>query len=437
MENRFLPFYENTKKENAANRNYFYILSDALCAYYINLWNSSSDKSDSLKNIEFSDYTKNINKIDVEDFLRNLVISCYKIDKNSGDERVKEEFREMAFSFINNSIFFNTRITNNYPIEFISSTRLFVEKSKAFDESFNFYDIFQALRNVWTMNVLQSIFSKEVALSPAVFGYSMLYPYTDNFLDNKNIDLTEKRFISTRLKNRLSGNQLIPLTSYEEKVFKLITDIEDFFPRQYHYGLFNSLSYIHYFQTKSLTQQSRKCKHSADNIQELTFKKGGMSVLADAYLVKGNLNMNEIIFSFGLGVILQMLDDLQDINMDMRDNNETIFTMAANCGNIDSVTIKMLNFIDMITSSVINFDSTLALEIKKALSNNCTLMVLFSISRNRPLLSKDFVSRIEQCYPLPPSYMKGFNKRLQRIYYKLKKLKSLKAEDIFDILLDK
>lgn len=41
-------------------------------------------------------------------------------------------------------------------------------------------------------NALQLLFGKEVYYSKANFAYSMLYPYTDNYLDNTNIDKNDK-----------------------------------------------------------------------------------------------------------------------------------------------------------------------------------------------------------------------------------------------------
>ena len=54
------------------------------------------------------------------------------------------------------------------------------------------YDIFQAIRNVWIMNSIQILYNMEVKLTPSIFAYSMLYPYSDNYLDDANISVGEK-----------------------------------------------------------------------------------------------------------------------------------------------------------------------------------------------------------------------------------------------------
>ena len=47
-------------------------------------------------------------------------------------------------------------------------------------------EIGQAMRNVWIMNISQVLLNVEVKFTNAIFAYSMLYPYTDNILDDKN-----------------------------------------------------------------------------------------------------------------------------------------------------------------------------------------------------------------------------------------------------------
>ncbi len=58
---------------------------------------------------------------------------------------------------------------------------------KAFDPTMSDESVFQALRNLWVIHNLQLFLEGKIALSPAGFGYSMLYPWTDNYLDNPQI----------------------------------------------------------------------------------------------------------------------------------------------------------------------------------------------------------------------------------------------------------
>jgi hypothetical protein len=66
-------------------------------------------------------------------------------------------------------------------------TRKFVDQAEAI-ENWNHEELLQAGRNVWTCFGLQMIiYNEEVRLQDAYVGYSLLYPYTDNYLDDETI----------------------------------------------------------------------------------------------------------------------------------------------------------------------------------------------------------------------------------------------------------
>src|SRR3989344_8312765 len=68
-----------------------------------------------------------------------------------------------------------------------SETRRFVDQAEAI-ENWNHEELLQAGRHVWTCFGLQMIiYNEEVRLQDAYVGYSLLYPYTDNYLDDETI----------------------------------------------------------------------------------------------------------------------------------------------------------------------------------------------------------------------------------------------------------
>ncbi len=74
-----------------------------------------------------------------------------------------------------------------FSTEFQTVTKRFVNQAHEFDPGMPYPDIFQACRNVWIMNGLQLLMGIPVALTPPVFAYSMLYPYTDNFITTERV----------------------------------------------------------------------------------------------------------------------------------------------------------------------------------------------------------------------------------------------------------
>src|SRR5579871_2888056 len=82
-------------------------------------------------------------------------------------------------------------------------TRL-ARQARAFDPHVSVADIFQATRNAWTACGLQMLFGQSMRLTPAIFAYSMLYPYSDNYLDDPRTSGETKRGFSGRFGERLA-----------------------------------------------------------------------------------------------------------------------------------------------------------------------------------------------------------------------------------------
>src|SRR5688572_5851656 len=63
----------------------------------------------------------------------------------------------------------------------------FVRLARTFDPTLSGEDIYQAGRNAWTANGLQWLLGLAVQITPSILAYSLLYPYTDNYLDDPAI----------------------------------------------------------------------------------------------------------------------------------------------------------------------------------------------------------------------------------------------------------
>src|SRR5208283_3189341 len=92
----------------------------------------------------------------------------------------------------------------------LEATRRFVSDARAFDAGISDESLFQALRNLWVVHCIQLLMGRETALSPAVFGYSMLYPWTDNYLDDPRLAAASKLEFGEWLGQRLRGLRVPP-----------------------------------------------------------------------------------------------------------------------------------------------------------------------------------------------------------------------------------
>jgi hypothetical protein len=97
---------------------------------------------------------------------------------------------------------------------------------------------------------------------------------------------------------------------------RLIRMIEEEYPRPIFPDVHASLRAIHRAQIESLRLHDAPDHDYESELLPLTITKGGTSVLADGYLVTGDLSSSHAEAVFGYGVLLQLIDDLQDVDED-------------------------------------------------------------------------------------------------------------------------
>lgn len=205
-------------------------------------------------------------------------------------------------------------------------------------------DILQASRNAWTACGLQLLLGEEMRLTPSIFAYSMLYPATDNYLDDSDISREDKLGFSVRFGRRLGGENIVPGNRHEREIWRLVAMIEEEYPRILYALVYVDLLGIHHAQQESVRLQRRGSVASEEEILRISFSKGGASVLADARLASDLLSPEAERFAYFWGVFLQLADDLQDLREDLSSGALTLFTLVAGCEPLDVLTAKTLHF---------------------------------------------------------------------------------------------
>ncbi len=269
-------------------------------------------------------------------------------------------------------------------------------------------EIFQALRNVWIMNSLQLYWGLPLEITPSVYAYSLLYPYTDNFLDNPDVKSDEKIKFNTRLSGVLKGEKLTPTNFIEEKVFSLVGQIESQYSRGKFPEVFESLRFIHEAQVESVKQDKDE-QLAYDELLRISFFKGGTSVLADAFLVKGTLDIKEMQFAFVYGSYLQLLDDLQDAEADKNNSHQTLFNMGNNNKLIDDEVINLISFM-FSANATVESDTRIMFLMKEVISSCSLVMVMDAAGRNPKLISHRLYKELESYSKVSLSYYKEFDK---------------------------
>ncbi len=297
----------------------------------------------------------------------------------------------------------------------------FVHQARAFDPELEPEDIFQALRNLWILNSIQAAFSLPVCLTRSGLAYSLLYPYTDNLMDGSSVTELQKGSFNNFLARRLRGLAAPFLSPRAERVSALVAMIESEYPPSHFPGVYESLLAIQRAQEKSLLQQGASHPPGQSAILSISVEKGGMSVVADAYLAKGWLTSAEVKFAFAYGVLLQFLDDLQDVDEDLRNNHWTLFTIAAREGFLDNQVNRLLRLTDkvMVSGDFLSAETPAALT--ELIARCCRLLVLESVALNVSLFSQPFLEAMEPFSPLRFDAIRSMYEKMRRKQKQLRK----------------
>lgn len=305
-------------------------------------------------------------------------------------ESLMTEIKAFAVDILGMSTFAVDQI---FKREYFKFSQDFMKRARQVEPNLEREGIFQALRNVWVMHSMQMYFDLEVELTDAVFAYSMLYPLTDNLLDDKTLTKEDKARFNKRLGKKIMTGQVTAESDAEDKVYQMIDLIDGQWPREKYPKVFESLMGILIGQHDSLHQQGMASLFDKD-LLSITFYKGGTSVLADAYLVKGSLTRHEEEFAFTYGVILQLADDIQDAKEDLEDGHFTMMNVQASLGHLDVILHKYLNLIDYFMTVLYRQDHKSQQALKELSYESIQLLIFEALMKSKRYISNKVYQKV-------------------------------------------
>jgi hypothetical protein len=281
--------------------------------------------------------------------------------------------------------------------------------ARRFDVNLSMPDIIQGCRNAWTACGLQPLLGVPVVLTPSILGYSMIYPYSDNYLDLRDISAETKIRFSRRFRGRLSGEKLPPCDPRESALWTLIELIEDQYPRARFPQVFDCLLAIHRAQEESISQLNHL---GMEEVMRISCAKGGSSVLADACLAQCRLSQEENRFAFEWGVLLQLGDDLQDVQEDLRRGSVTLFTRAAAQGKpLDGLAVQLLNFGDSVGTRMDRLPHG-SKPLKELLKMSWRSLIVRAVADSHEFFSPAFLQQAEAWSPFRFEFLRARQRRL-------------------------
>jgi hypothetical protein len=282
----------------------------------------------------------------------------------------------------------------------------FARAARSFDASLAMAPIIQACRNAWTVCGLQPLLGERLAMTPSIVGYSLLYPYTDNYLDNNDKSAAAKRAFCRRFRERLRGVRIPARDAHESAVWALVAMIEGQYSRARFPQVFDALLAIHQAQEESIAQLGAGRGFAESELLAISFAKGGTSVLADACLVRGWLVPHESRLAFDWGALLQLGDDLQDVHEDLRRGSATLFTRAIASGEtLDALAAQLLNFSRKVGRAIDGFSSG-PLSLKDLLRTSWRSIIVDAIGNAHEFFSPAFLDEIECSSPFRFAFLR-------------------------------
>jgi len=295
--------------------------------------------------------------------------------------------------------------------DMLAVSRSFSNEARAFDPGIKPEEIYQSMRNVWIMNSLQLLLGQKARITPSILAYSLLYPYSDNILDNPAVTHHDKLMFSERFEKRLTGEGEMAENQIEKKISDLVGMIENQFPREEFPDVHDSLMAIHQAQTRSLRLSKNNGSLSPEEVLSISFDKGGSSVLADGFLVTGHLSPEIRRFFFGFGIWLQLVDDIQDISEDHKSGTRTLFSVNEKITDRINLTNKTMHFGRSVMNDIKCINSDICIPFSKVILQSIETMLIQSVGLNDTYYLPEYCMEMERFSPLGFAFLQETRKK--------------------------
>ncbi len=292
--------------------------------------------------------------------------------------------------------------------EFEKETKHFIDRVRGFDADLNAGQIWQAMRNYFIYAMIVEMQGERQNAANPILAYSLLYPYTDNYIDDKTTTKKEKERYNRMIARKLKGEPVLAQSALEEKTCRLLDMIGDAYEGEAKKKVIGTLLQLLEAQNYSIRQQ--KAGISEDEILGISIWKGSTSVLADYLFATQDWREKEEGFYLRFGFLLQLVDDLQDMEEDKKEGSHTLMIKAAEQKRLEGQVNRLLWFI---------WDTVRAFEprnpgLKGFVLKNCVEITLLSVAMSAQHFLKEYIKALEPYLPLSVEFIKKMKKQQKK-----------------------
>lgn len=346
----------------------------------------------------------------------------------------KQEIEEMTEEFLEKEELLGIRqyMGQETLAEFKEETKRFVRQIRSFDPELLAENIWQALRNYFIYAVIADLQGQKQECKEAVFAYSLLYPYTDNFIDEKGHTKQQKEEYNRMIADILQGKPQIPekgnttmgvqetpekgnaTMGVQEKTRQLLERLTGSYQGEKKQEIRNLLLIMLEAQDRSIRQQTGKAELTKEEILNISAYKGSVSVLIDYFFTTEELREEEVRFYMRFGFFLQLADDLQDRKEDRKSGSKTLMVHATQKGELAENVNRLLHYAHRIFAEFTPVNNRL----KSFMEKNCYALVLGAAMENPECFSKEEQERMERCFLIHMEFLQKFSQKQKKVYEK-------------------
>lgn len=327
-------------------------------------------------------------------------------DKNAQDI-LEQELEQICMDFLEREkiLSLSEQMDQALLASFQRETKHFLKSVRAFDETLRPAQIWQTLRNYFIYAMIVDLQGSKQYAGDPILAYSLLYPYTDNYIDDIQITKSEKDRYNQMIALKLKGEDAAPRNTLEEKTCCLLDMILKAYEGPAQKKIAATLLQLLEAQSCSIGQQ--KTDVTEEQILEVSIWKGSTSVLADYLFAAANWTEYEEAFYLKFGFVLQLVDDLQDIEEDTAAGNHTLMTEARRRQQLEQYTNRLLWF----TWNVIRDFDPVNPSLKGFVLKHCVEITLLTAAMHQQLFSLEYLQALEPYLPFTTDFLKKMKKQ--------------------------
>ncbi len=279
----------------------------------------------------------------------------------------------------------------------------FLRQVRSFAPELSFADIGQAIRNYIVYTMFKEMHIENSGFNAAAYAYSMLYPFTDNYIDHKNYTDAEKQEYNRIICATINAAAVHPANIHQEKTCELLRTIISSYEKEGSYQISQLLLMMLDAQACSIRQQRQAFPLTAEERLDVSLYKGGISVLIDRYFVQEEISSEDLRFYLGFGFFLQLADDLQDIKEDSLLGHSTLFTLDLSSDREERTVNRLLHFLNHIME---HFQPK-NIHMKNFVLAASRLLIYTSVIGSKEFFSNEYLSQLEKSLPVTASFMEN------------------------------